>query len=811
MRYIKAVVLLALSFTIFYFLHYRHGQVPPLGKFLNPFTGFWQNNTATDMIPRTIYARQLRDSVSVIWDERRVPHIFADNLYDLYFAQGFITARDRLWQMEFQTDAIAGRLAEILGIDFLQYDIFYRRCGIVYAAENALKEMLSEPETRLILEAYTDGVNAYIKTLNEKSLPLEYKILDYEPRPWTFLKSALVSKFMAWHLSAFDYPELNLSRARAVLGEAETDRLYPAIPPFSDPVIPLRTPWQFKTVRLPTRPISVFLPILDTLQTKEKDVGELGSNNWAVASSRTATGGPILCNDLHLPLYLPSIWYEIQLAIPEMNVYGASLPGAPLILVGFNDYVAWGATNAMADVLDWYEIEFKDERESAYLHDGKWLPTRKRIEEISIRDDEKYVDTVVYTKHGPLVCHTNETPFDIRVPRGAAMRWIGHDPSNPLRTFLELNRARDYDACVAALAHHDCPGQNFAFACKEGDIAIWHAGKFPIRWPMQGRYICDGRNSEYDWHGWIPTEQLPHILSPRRGFVSSANQYPVDISYPYYVGGLYWSFDRGARINEQLINMRSSTVEEMVDLQNDVLDLTAQMILPFLLSELDAQKLILQERESYDELKDWDYECRAGQVAPTIFAYWWEDLSALIWSDELHTAYGDITLPRADATVALILNTPDSPYFDIRYTPDHESLKDLVVRSFHSANNRLFADLGRFGENWQWGRARPVSIVHLGQIRGMDRSHLFKGGSQFTINVKHPLMGRSWRMVIALGPQMKGWGIYPGGQSGNPGSMFYDSFVDDWLADKTYEFLFLDSPLVEHERLVARTVMRRQN
>jgi penicillin amidase len=256
--------------------------------------------------------------------------------------------------------------------------------------------------------------------------------------------------------------------------------------------------------------------------------------------------------------------------------------------------------------------------------------------------------------------------------------------------------------------------------------------------------------------------------------------------------------------------MHGITVENMIGLQNDVLDLSAQMILSLLLANLDAQTLILQERESYDELKSWNCECRADQIAPTIFAYWWEDLMSLIWSDDLHTAYGDLALPRADATIALILSNPSSPYFDIKDTPVHEGLKDLIVRSFHSANNRLFADLGRFGENWQWGSARPISILHLGQIRGMDRRNLFKGGSQFTVNVKHPLIGRSWRMVIALGPQMKGWGIYPGGQSGNPGSRFYDNFIDDWLLDRTYELVFLESPMDENERLIGHTVMRRR-
>lgn len=809
MRYLKSISLLVLSIAVFYILNFRQGLMPPLGKLLNPFAGFWLNNTSSDVIPRFIRIRNLRDSVAVVWDDRRVPHIFAQNAYDLYFTQGYITARDRLWQMEFQADIIAGQLAEIVGADLLDYDLFFRRCGIIHAAENALRVILADPDTRLILEAYTDGVNTYIRNIGKRDLPLEYKILDYRPEPWTFLKSALIAKFMAWNLTAFDIPELMLTRARMVSGEEVVDELYPNIPPFNDPVIPHRTRWRFQPSAIPEKPKLDFFPILNTIGEQSRVESAPGSNNWAVVPGKTAAGYPILCNDFHLPMHLPCMWYEIQLVTPDMNVYGASLPGAPLVMVGFNEYVAWGATNAMTDVIDWYEIEFKDETRSAYLHDGKWLPTRKRIEEIKVRNRETIIDTVVYTHHGPVVYSREEEPYDTRIPNGSAMRWTGHDASNEFKVFVELNHARDYNDCREAIKTYDCPGLNFVFASIAGDIAIWHAGKFPVRWPGQGRYINDGRNSQYDWRGWIPKEQLPHIHNPNRGFVSSANQYPVDEHYPYYLGGSYWSFDRGSRINERLSRMHNITVDSLIALQNDVVDVMARKILPFLLANVDKQRLFLQERRSYEELESWNYEFRVNLIAPTIFTYWWEEISDMIWTDEMKKHGDEFSSPRYDATVSLMLNKPNGRFFGTNNKRGQERIKEIIVKAFHSASNRLFENFGSFGENWQWGRVRKINITHLARIDGLGRMNLIKPGSGHTINIKHSIpLGRSWRMVVSLGPEMKGWGIYPGGQSGNPGSKFYDNFVEDWLADKTYEFLYLDSSEDEHERVVGRTVIR---
>lgn len=807
MRWLSLILSAGVALGLFYFLNFPHDVLPPLGKFLNPYAGFWQNNATSDKIPAVLNVRGLKDSVMVLWDDRRVPHIFARNDYDLYFAQGYLTACDRLWQMEFQIFATAGRLSEIVGKQALDYDRFLRRIGMVYAAENLLKEMLTHPETRTILEAYTAGVNGYIHSLSSKNLPLEYKILDYKPEAWTPLKSALLVKYMAWSLTSYNIKDLFITRALAALGEAETARLYPRYPPFTDPIIPPGTSWNFHP-QIPEKPKSDFQPATRAMPNSIEFTPHLGSNNWAVSGEKTSSGYPILCNDPHLVLNLPSIWYEIQLVSPQVNVYGVSLPGVPFVITGFNSEVAWGLTNAETDVIDWYEIEFKDDTKLEYLYDDKWRPTTVRIEKIKARGERTVLDTVYYTHHGPVVYQKTETPFDKWIPPGSAMRWTGHDPSNESLTFLKLNRARDYDDYFEALSHYDCPGQNFAFASTEGDIAIWHNGKFPLRWQGQGRYINDGRNSTYDWQDWIPRAQLPHIKNPNRGFVSSANQYPTDENYPYYLTGSYLPFERGARINERLAKMENITPQDMIALQNDVMDLHARKILPVLLSLLDIQSLTQDEIQSYEELKSWNYEYRAELIAPTIFEYWWKELSDMIWLDDMKSPLGELQIPLRDVTTSLILTEPNSHYFDIRTTPDKETLSDLAIKSFQSAIKKLTEELGSLDYNWEWGKARGTDMNHLGRIPGLGRTGLPTNGSECTVNMKHPLfVGPSWRMVVALGEEVKAWGIYPGGQSGNPGSQFYDNAVDDWVAGKIYELLYLKSPHDKHELLAGETVM----
>ena len=602
MKIVKFSISLVVCCLIFYLLNFPLGMVPPLAKFFSPFSGFWKNNTTLDKIPEVLDFNGLTDKVIVRWDKRHVPHIFANSNYDLYFMQGYLTARDRLWQMEFQTHAAAGRLSEIIGERTLQYDRFHRRIGLQYAAEKSLQLTMENQQSREALEAYSSGVNEYIRNLEQKNFPLEYKILNYKPEKWTPLKCMLLLKSMAWDLTGYaSYRELALTKIKDKLSETRMNQLYPVVPPFTEPVIPEGTKWNFdafgqkKSVNydFPTTNFS-----FDDLFVPHE---HNGSNNWVVSGELTANGKPILCNDPHLSLSLPSIWYEIQLSSPDVNVYGFSIPGSPSVIIGFNENIAWGLTNAETDVLDYYEIEFNEKSKETYLSNGKSKSAILRIEEIKVRGSETVSDTIYYTHYGPVVYLENEKPYRRSIPTGAALRWTGHYPSNELLAFLRLNQAKDYDDYVEALIHFECPAQNFAFASSGGDIAIWHNGKLPVRKYGQGRFINDGRNSENDWLGFIPHEQLPHAKNPGQDLPADQKaQLQKNIITQLVMEKvlLQKAKEVGIVIDEDQLNQRV----EMAAKQRP--DVSEEQWRDFLTKNLIIQTLIQQEVVSKIEVSD---------------------------------------------------------------------------------------------------------------------------------------------------------------------------------------------------------------
>ena len=792
MKILRAVLAITLAVAVFWGLNGRHGLFPPLGKLLNPFAGFWRNGSREDKPPASLTLPGLRDTVDIIWDARHVPHIFARNDHDLYFAQGYVVARDRLWQMEFQALYAAGRLSEVVGPALVQQDRLQRRLGLVWSAEKMARAFQDDSLISEAVGAYRDGVNAYLHSLSPQDYPVEYKILDYAPEPWTELKTALLMKSVAWTLSGMNQ-DLVMTRTRAILGQAFVDSLFPDLPPYLEPVIPRGTAWDFRPVPVP-QPLAAAAasPGQNEAGPGERPQGP-GSNNWAVSGKMTRSGFPILCNDPHLDLTLPSVWYEVQLAAPGVNVYGVTFTGAPGVVIGFNGRAAWGVTAALSDVLDWYEVKFKDKDRREYLYDGKWRPVEVREDKIKVKGGTTSIDRVLYTHHGPVVCLEDEKPLAGWVPRGAALRWAPHDVSNELLSLYRLNRASHYQDFLEAMKSFSFPALNFVYADARGDIALWHSGRFPLRWKGQGRYILDGSKPADEWMGWIPWDHNPHVKNPERGFLSSANQQPVDETYPYYLGWEYGPFERGRRINESLSAGKDFAPEDMIRVQTDNLNLRARLLLPRLLPVLRQVEPAAEERTCLEALEKWDCQERADSAAPLIFNFLWDALNEKTWNDELKPGMDVLYWPLSNVFLDLALNHPDSSFFDDKKTPAVEVFADIALSAFKTACRRLAEKYGRFGRAWQWGRARGTDIRHLGSLPGFGRDRLFTPGDTCTINAIGRTHGPSWRMVVALGPEVKAWGIYPGGESGNPGSRYYDNGVGDWLAGRTYELLFMSS------------------
>lgn len=638
MNRVKAFICILIPILLAYALNTKFGSTPPLLKFLNPFTGFWQNAESNMQTAKhNIALKGAQAEINIIFDDRMIPHVFAQNDHDVYYAQGYVTAMHRLWQMDFQTRFAAGRISEIVGDKAIEVDRYQRRMGMVYGAENSLKGMMEDPKSKEMIMAYTAGINAYIHSLSKANYPIEYKILDFKPEDWTAIKCALLLKQMSAVL-AMGSDEFYMTNILKKFGPEITKDLFPDYPFKEDPIIPVGTKWNFKPLTIPEIPKIASEIIGSKIQTKEKVEG-IGSNNWALSGAKTASGFPILANDPHLDLSLPSIWYQIQLHAPGVNAYGVSLPGAPGIIIGFNKDIAWGVTNVAADVLDFYQIKFKDQTHRQYWYNNAWKNTSTRLEKIQIRDAKTMIDTVYYTHQGPVV-YLQKPPYSKanNVPIGNALRWIAHDKSNELMTFYLLNRGKNYDDYRKALAFYTAPAQNFIFASNKNDIAITPTGKFPIKWKNQGKFILDGSNPANDWHGWIPTEQNPTVKNPPRNFVSSANQSSTDPSYPYYINWEFSPYERGKRINDRLAVMNKANADSMRNLQMDSYSIIAQNLLPYILPLVNQSQLNATQKEALNLTNKWNKFFEAKEIAASIFDLWTKRLYYNIW-DEIGRAH----------------------------------------------------------------------------------------------------------------------------------------------------------------------------
>ena len=804
MNRVKALICILIPILLGYSLNTKFGDLPPILKFLNPFTGFWQN--AEGMSPsknKKIVLKNAKDKIEIAFDDRMIPHVFAQNDHDLYYAQGYVTAMHRLWQMDFQTRFAAGRISEVVGEKAIEVDKYQRRMGMVYGAENSLEGMMADPHAKEMLLAYTQGINDYIKSLNRRNLPVEYKLLDFKPEQWTPIKCALLLKQMSAVL-AMGSDEFYMTNILKKYGPAITKDLFPDYPFKEDPIIPVGTKWDFAPLPIPATPKSFTDMMSTNIATKQKEEG-IGSNNWAVSGVKTASGFPILANDPHLDLTLPSIWYQIQLHAPGVNAYGVSLPGAPGIIIGFNQNIAWGVTNVAADVLDFYQIKFKDDKHQSYWYNNKWQDIKPRYEKIKIKGAADIVDTVLYTHHGPVVYFQKPNyGRAANVPTGHALRWIAHDKSNELKAFYLLNRGKNYNDYRKALPYFTAPAQNFIFASVDNDIAITPNGKFPLKWKNQGKFILDGTDPSNDWQGWIPASQNPTVKNPPRNFVSSANQSSTDPSYPYYINWEFSPYERGKRINDRLKAMEKITADSMRNLQMDSYSIMAENLVPYLLPLVNMANLNATQKEAFNLTSKWNKYFDAKSVAASVFDLWTKRLSIEIWDDEFNDKQNPMRYPSRDRTSELIQKDPNAKWFDNVNTAKKETLSDLVNSSFKYACDSLERKYGPIGEHWQWANVKNTNVPHLAKIPGFGSKKLLIGGSKSTVNALSESNGPSWRMVIELGKTPKGHGVYPGGQSGNPGSPFYDNMIDTWAEGKLYDLFFMQSADDKTGKIISR-------
>lgn len=778
--------LIAMVILIYALSHQLFG-VSPVGKLFNPFQGAVQNGSdgALNASRLSIPGAGLKDSVTIYFDDRKVPHIYAGNEEDLHFAQGYVTASLRLWQMDFMSYASGGRLSEIFADGFVGYDRLQRRIGVMDAAKASLEFMEKDSVTKRVLNAYTRGVNTYIRQLDYKSMPFEYKMLDYHPEEWTNLKTVLIMKQMANTLSGYE-DDYSVSNMMLALGEQDFNLLFPEYGSHISPIAGYGGKGGNTELVYEKKPdyLNYSFLSMGTATSPSTYNPRLGSNSWAVSGKKSASGYPILCSDPHLNLALPSIWVEMQLSSPEENVYGVAIPGVPAIIIGFNNDIAWGETNGADDVKDWYKLNVTPDYKK-YEMDGKWLDLSRSIEKIKRRGQAVFYDTVYRTMQGPLVF---DRSYNRRHPEliNHALRWELHSPSNEILTFIKLNRAKNYAEFREAIGHYACPIQNFTFADKNNDIAIVHQGKMAEKWAGQGKYILDGTRSDHLYSRYIPEDSLPQVLNPACQYVYSANQHPTDSGYKYYYNG-YFSENRASRIKQLLDVSGKVDYKFMEKMQLDNTNVFAVNALPVLKGRIGLSGLTANERKDFDWLMQWDGAYDLTDEHARLFELWWKNIKDNTW-DELTRFPFYSRAPKDYVLLDLIANDPRNKYFDKQGTTIKETAWDIVTAGFKAAAGE-YEQIKRTG-SVKWGDSNRVSIMHMTNLGALSATKLSSAGYPEAINAISSGWGPSWRMIVELGPRPKAYGIYPGGQSGNVGSRFYENGVDDWRQGKYYRLNF---------------------
>ena len=771
MRKLPLFLLAALTIALHWFLANRQvlggTPLPPLGRFLSPQEGFWCNAEVVDeKHVQELKLTGLSAPVEVIWDDSGVPHLFAANDSDLYRAQGYVVASLRLWQLDFIARAAAGRISEVVGAQALEFDRAQRRKGMGIGAEAASDALMQDPLMAPLLNAYADGVNQYIATLRHRDLPIEYKLLSYAPEPWSPLRSALIQQYMVENLSGWDR-DVEDSHARAILGPALHELIFPARPPEVVPTVPTDSIWPFTPDTLTVPP--GYDPGIGLKSDAHRSDPTNGSNNWAVHGSRTVNGHALLANDTHLGLNFPSIWIPIQLATTDHRVFGFTIPGACGLIIGHNEHAAFGVTNAPRDTRDWYRITWQDERRKAYLHDGEWLPVTYRVEDYAVRDGDVLTDSIRITLHGPVMY--DEHFGDVPERAHLALRWMGHEPSMTQKALYLMNRVKGHADYVEALRFFGAPAQNWVFASTAGDIAMRVQGTFPNKWRDQGRFVLDGADPAHRWQRFIPFEHTATQLNPARGFVSSANQHSVDEGYPYWFFNAHLEYYRNRSVNSTLERTQRFSVKDMMALQHSGHDLRAKEGLAALVPLLDTNQLDAEALATLNTLRRWDHIADHAREQEALFQMWFDSTRTALWAP-----LQEHPLPLGDPT----------PYNTIRILADSalrttvEQALDVDARAVVLQAFRSVVDTRRSEGPLLWGAMNNARVMHLARIPAFGREGLPVNGAGTAVNAQRGNHGPSQRIVVELTSPPQAWYQLPGGISGNPGSAHYDDLLPEW-------------------------------
>jgi penicillin G amidase len=807
------------------------GPLPPLSGLLNPQTGIWapSNNAAIDTSAQTFTVSHNGSvsAITVALDTNGFVRIASNTTWGVYFEQGYQAAKYRLTQLDFTRRLAEGNLSAILGSSELASDEYYRTLEMYPVAQEIVSNLSKTSLSYVAVSEYTAGINAYISTLTPATLPLLFKLLQYSPTPWSMADSFIVQQLVAWQLSGSS-DSLYFNYALEKMPETVIAALYPAYPGsiqhpiepeslnstiYSEsgnlanlslytPTIPSSAltsqdppavPSALKVV-VPNSPqltqqLNSILSQLADLRFTLPSLVDEGSNDWAVSANLTK-GGALLANDPHLSITVPSIWLGFQLVSPGQNVVGVMFPGAPGVILGHNAFIAWGATDGEDQVSYYYEETLNPSNPNEYMHDGSWTSFSILNETIGVKGAGPTKFDVKRATNGVVIQGWNGT---------IAMDWTGLYPENDLGAVLDLDYAGNVTAAQAALETFKVGIENWAVADSKGNIGIFTYGLFPIVKAGNPRGILPG-TGEYDWVGFIPISDQPHLVDPSNGFVFSANEIQVSQSYPYYIG---WDFESGYRAN-QIYTMLSSasqpTLLTMKQIQLSVHDSSTNIFLPALLQALAGSNY--STSPEYRTLQSWNGDMDANSSAATIYYAWLNSYindtfnpymqfyniteSEGLYSTDFFLGPNAInTGPLVEDLANWTANYPTIQWFNNPETRQTRNSTVVMRGAFSNALGELGSQLGTYSQSaWAWGNLHKRLDPSLFGVSALAGPTLSASGDDNTPNAAYSLnstSGPSWRQVTDMSaPLSNSFGIYPGGLTENPTSPYYSNTVNDW-------------------------------
>lgn len=781
--------------------------------------------------------------VTIRRDAYGVPHIYARSSRDLFFAEGYVHAQDRFWQMEFCRRIGEGRLSELFGKSQLQTDIFLRTLGIARVAKEEYAQ--TDPQTKGMLDAYAAGVNSYIHDRSPARLGLEFAVLNLtgvktKIDPWTPVNTLEWAKMMGWSGEDSWGEEVFMMRVLHTFGTRDLRKLF--------------TPYR--------KEMPYAVSDEELVRTGKTVTGQLaflggeggfGSNAWAVAGSRSKSGKPLLANDMHLDVQIPAVWYEIGLhGIDEngragrtkecpFDLYGYSLPGVPGIITGHNDRIAWGVTFLHGDNQDLYLEKINPENPDQYLVNGQWKDMDVIYEEIPVhKAKQPYRLRVRVTRHGPVISdHGDRTQLEgfasmtgTNFPKGieltaVSLKWASLEPGSSMKAEMLLDQAESYQQFRDALRFWRAPGLNFVYADADGNIAYQCIGHIPVRAKSAGEAPMPGWTDQFEWTGYIPFEELPHSLNPSKGYVVSANNPPAGPSYPYLIGVEPDYGYRARRIVEMIESYKKPIgVPELQAMQADDLNFIALEVCsalagldlhptPIEIGIANEKKKDLSDRQRRDfdkkeaealprmeaarkMLLEWNGRMSADSAPAALYGYLWQQLITEVFQDQFPEAEWPMSPgTRAENAVHYLLQDAKADLWDDTTTPERETRDEILVRSFRRAYAALVEKSGKNPKKWRWDKIHTIVFVHqtLGKSGIPPIEKIFNRGPYPIAGGTSEVNAQGWnpkkpfdvdhypsmRSIVDLGNLAGSLGVLPTGESGHPGNRHYDDFIKLYL------------------------------